>query len=414
MLKRFVRIVGGDPTKKDIDRYAGRVAEINAWEPAFQDLTDDALKNKSVEFRERLASGTELNLLLPEAFAAVREASRRTIGLRHYDVQLIGGMVLHEGRVAEMRTGEGKTLVATLPLYLNALEGRGAHLVTVNDYLARRDARWMGVIYAALGLSVGVLQEAARTDNGRKAFLFDPERQSTQEDVNQLRLVERREAYAADLTYGTNHEFGFDYLRDNLALRRDERVQWAEGMHRRHYAIVDEVDNILIDEARTPLIISGPASEDPQEYKRMAQVVRQLRPDDYEINERDRTVVLTEAGETRAEEVLGIALSNPDRPEDVTPEQARLTGHLQQAMRAEYLFRRNKDYVVQAGQVVIVDEFTGRLMQGRRWSDGLHQAIEAKEGLEIQAENVTYATITLQNYFRLYGKLAGMTGTALT
>jgi preprotein translocase subunit SecA len=414
MLKRFIRVVGGDPTRRDIERYSERVAEINAWEPALEQLSDDALQAKTAEFRQRRTDGAELDSLLPEAFAVVREAARRTIGLRHYDVQMIGGMVLHEGRVAEMRTGEGKTLVATLPLYLNALEGRGAHLVTVNDYLARRDARWMGRIYHFLGLRVGVLQEAARTDNARKAFLFDPERQSTQEDANQLQMVDRREAYAADITYGTNHEFGFDYLRDNLTLRREERVQWVEGMHRRHYAIVDEVDNILIDEARTPLIISGPAAEDPQEYKHMAQVVRQLRTGDFEINERDRTVVLTEAGEIRAEEVLGVALRNPDRPEDVTPEQARLIGHLQQAMRAEYLFRRNKDYLVQGGQVIIVDEFTGRLMHGRRWSDGLHQAVEAKEGIEIQPENVTYATITLQNYFRLYAKLAGMTGTALT
>ncbi len=409
MLKSFVRLIGGDPNRRDIQEYSQLVVQVNALEAEIHALSDDALRAKTGELRARLAAGEGLDDILAEAFAAVREASLRTLGLRHYDVQLIGGMVLHEGRVAEMRTGEGKTLVATLPLYLNALAGRGAHLVTVNDYLARRDARWMGPIYAVLGLTVGVLQEAARTDNARKAFVYDAERTSPQEDVHQLRLVDRREAYAADITYGTNHEFGFDYLRDNLALRREERVQRV-----RTFAIVDEVDNILIDEARTPLIISGPAADDPQEYLRMAQSVRQLRPDDYEIDERDRTVTLTEVGEQHAEQILGLALRDPDRPEDVTPEQARLIGHLQQALRAEYLFKRNKDYLVQAGQVIIVDEFTGRLMHGRRWSDGLHQAVEAKEGLQVQAENVTYATITLQNYFRLYTKLAGMTGTALT
>jgi preprotein translocase subunit SecA len=409
MLNSLIRLVGGDPNRRDIEHYIELVDEINALEAEHQALSDEALRSKTDSFRRRLDDGETLDDLLPEAFAAVREASRRTIGLRHYDVQLIGGMVLHLGSVAEMRTGEGKTLVATLPLYLNALSGKGAHLVTVNDYLARRDARWMAPIYAALGLTVGVLQEAARTDNARKAFVVDPARESTQEDADKLRLVDRRLAYAADITYGTNHEFGFDYLRDNLAMRREERVQRV-----RNFAIVDEVDNILIDEARTPLIISGPSAGEQQEYKRMAQAVRQLRPEDYEINERDRTVNLTEAGEIHIEGILGEPLRDPDRPEDVTPEQARLTGFLTQALRAELLFRRNRDYLVQGGQVVIVDEFTGRLMHGRRWSDGLHQAVEAKEGLEVQPENVTYATITLQNYFRLYAKLSGMTGTALT
>jgi len=409
MLNSLIRMVGGDPNRQDVEHYTELVDEINRLEADYQALADEALLGKTAEFRKRLEDGEGTDDLLPEAFAAVREASRRTIGLRHYDVQMIGGMVLHLGTVAEMRTGEGKTLVATLPLYLNAITGQGAHLVTVNDYLARRDARWMGPIYQALGMTVGVLQEASRTDNARKAFLYDPARQSTQEDTDRMRLVDRREAYGADITYGTNHEFGFDYLRDNLAMRREERVQRT-----RNFAIVDEVDNILIDEARTPLIISGPAAEEPQEYKRMAQAVRLLRPEDYEISERDRTVVLTEAGESRIEEILGVALRDPDRPEDVTPEQARLTGYLTQAMRAELLFRRNRDYLVQGGEVVIVDEFTGRLMHGRRWSDGLHQAVEAKEGLEVQPENVTYATITLQNYFRLYAKLSGMTGTALT
>ena len=339
----------------------------------------------------------------------MREASKRTIGLRHYDVQMIGGITLHHGKIAEMRTGEGKTLVATLPLYLNALTSRGVHLVTVNDYLARRDARWMGAIYQALGLQVGVLQMAARTDNGKNAFLIDFERTSPHEDQNSLRLVLRDEAYKADITYGTNAEFGFDYLRDNLTMTLEERSQRGH-----YYAIIDEVDNILIDEARTPLIISGPAADESEWYLRLSQVVRQLVPDDYEINERDRAVSMTEIGEVHVEEILGLPLKDPDRPEDITPEQARILGYLEQALRAQFLFKRNKDYLVQAGKVVIVDEFTGRLMPGRRWSEGLHQAIEAKEGVKVEPENVTYATITLQNYYRMYEKLAGMTGTAST
>ncbi|MGE5072962.1 MAG: hypothetical protein ACM3MF_06000, partial [Anaerolineae bacterium] len=308
-----------------------------------------------------------------------------------------------------MKTGEGKTLVATLPLYLNALAGRGTHLVTVNDYLARRDARWMAPIFQALGLSVGVLQMAAVTENGKKAFIVDFERQSPHEDQQHLRLVDRVEAYAADITYGTNSEFGFDYLRDNMTMRLAERVQRGH-----HYAIVDEVDNVLIDEARTPLIISGPAQGDLEWYGRMAQIVKQLKAEDYEVNEKDRAVSLTEVGIGRVEALLGQPLLDPDRPEDLTPEQARLTGYLEQALRAQFLFHRNKDYLVQGGKVVIVDEFTGRLMPGRRWSDGLHQAVEAKEAVRVEPENVTYATITLQNYFRMYKKLAGMTGTALT
>jgi preprotein translocase subunit SecA len=353
--------------------------------------------------------GASLDEILPAAFAAVREASKRTIGLRHYDVQLLGGIVLQRGTIAEMRTGEGKTLVATLPLYLNALTGRGCHLVTVNDYLARRDARWMGPIYHALGLSVGILQMAAATENGKKAFIYDPAKESAREDQDQLRLVDRRLAYAADITYGTNSEFGFDYLRDNMTMRLEERVQRGHA-----YAIVDEVDNVLIDEARTPLIISGPASGDVEWYGKMAVLVRQLKDEDYEINEKDRAVSLTEIGTAHVEQLLGQPLRDPDRPEDVTVEQARLLGYLEQGLRAPHLFKRNKDYLVQGGKVVIVDELTGRLMPGRRWSDGLHQAVEAKEGARVEPENVTYATITLQNYFRMYAKLAGMTGTALT
>jgi preprotein translocase subunit SecA len=424
MLQKFVKAFGGDPNKREIEKLGSIVAAINALEAEFESLSDEALCAKTDEFRARLASKVEgvedkdevrkieqsvLDEILPVAFAAVREASKRTIGLRHYDVQLLGGIVLHRGTIAEMRTGEGKTLVATLPLYLNALTGRGCHLVTVNDYLARRDARWMGSIYAALGLSVGILQMAAATENGKKAFLYDPAKESAREDQDQLRLVDRRLAYAADITYGTNSEFGFDYLRDNMTMRLDERVQRGH-----HYAIVDEVDNVLIDEARTPLIISGPASGDVEWYGKMAVLVPQLRPEDYEIEEKDRTVTLTEVGTAHVEQLLGQPLRDPDRPEDVTPEQARLLGYLEQALRAQHLFKRNKDYLVQGGKVVIVDEFTGRLMPGRRWSDGLHQAVEAKERVKVEPENVTYATITLQNYFRMYAKLAGMTGTALT
>jgi preprotein translocase subunit SecA len=426
MLKNFVKIFGGDPNKKTIEQYSGVAQQVNALEAQFEALGDEALRAKRDEFRARIAAsvgnleGLEekeqfkvqqeaLDEILPEAFAVVREASKRTIGLRHFDVQLIGGLALHRGSIAEMRTGEGKTLVATLPMYLNALTGKGVHLITVNDYLARRDARWMAPIFHMLGLSVGVLQMAAATENGKKAFLVDFERESPHEDQRHLRLVDRRLAYEADITYGTNSEFGFDYLRDNMTMRLEDRVQRGH-----HYAIVDEVDNVLIDEARTPLIISGPASGDLEWYGKMAQVVRQLRPEDYEINEKDRNVNLTEAGLAHVEQILGQPLMDPDRPEDVSPEQARLRGYLEQAMRAQYLFKRNKDYLVQAGKVVIVDEFTGRLMPGRRWSDGLHQAVEAKEGVKVEPENVTYATITLQNYFRMYKKLAGMTGTALT
>ncbi|HZW05105.1 MAG TPA: hypothetical protein VFF68_14325, partial [Anaerolineaceae bacterium] len=414
MFQKIARILGGDPHKREIERFAAVVEEINALEDAFEKLSEDELRARTGEFRQRLTEGESLDDLLVEAFAAVREASKRTIGLRHYDVQLIGGMVLHGlfhkgGMIAEMRTGEGKTLVATLPVYLNALTGKGVHLITVNDYLARRDARWMAPIYNLLGLSVGVLQMAARTENGQKAFLVDLTRESPFEDQHQLVLVDRREAYQADVTYGTNSEFGFDYLRDNLTNSLADRVQRGH-----YYAIIDEVDNVLIDEARTPLIISGPASDDTEWYVRMSQVVRALNPEDYEISEKDRTVTLSEVGEAHVEELLDLPLRDPDRPEDITPEQARLLGYLEQALKAQFLYRRNKDYIVQSNKVIIVDEFTGRLMPGRRWSEGLHQAVEAKEGVKVEPENVTYATITIQNYFRMYEKLAGMTGTALT
>jgi preprotein translocase subunit SecA len=439
MLKKFVQLIGGDPAKKQIEELALIADTITALEPQFEALSDAELSAMTREFRIRLAKGETLEDILPEAFALVREASKRTIGLRHYDIQLIGGIALHRGIIAEMKTGEGKTLVATLPLYLNALTlnpewvelaqdrwgsdpegwtfepidrtdaGRGVHLITVNDYLARRDARWKAPIYNMLGLSVGVLQMAARTEHGKKAFLVDLEKSSPHEDQDQLQMVDRKLAYNADITYGTNNEFGFDYLRDNMKMSLAERVQRDH-----HYAIIDEVDNVLIDEARTPLIISGPSHEDSENYIRMAQVVKQLKPEDYEISERDRTITLTEIGETHVEQVLGMALRDPERPEDVTPEQARLLGYLEQALRAEYIYNKNKEYIVQGGRVVIVDEFTGRLMPGRRWSDGLHQAVEAKEGAKVQSENVTYATITIQNYFRMYEKLSGMTGTAVT
>jgi len=426
MLKNFVKIFGGDPNKKTIEQYSGVAEQVNALEPQFEAFSDDELRAKTDEFRARIieslgnlegleereqfkAEQEALEEFLPEAFAAVREASKRTIGLRHFDVQLIGGVALHRGSIAEMRTGEGKTLVATLPIYLNALLDKGIHLITVNDYLARRDARWMAPIFSMLGLTVGVLQMAAVTENGKKAFVVDLERESPHEDQHHLRMVDRRLAYEADVTYGTNSEFGFDYLRDNMTMRLSDRVQRGH-----HFAIIDEVDNVLIDEARTPLIISGPASGDLEWYGRMSQVVKQLKPEDYEVNEKDHNVSLTEVGLAHAEQLLNQPLMDPDRPEDVTPEQARLRGHLEQAMRAHHLFKRNKDYLVQAGKVVIVDEFTGRIMPGRRWSDGLHQAVEAKEGVKVEPENVTYATITLQNYFRMYKKLSGMTGTALT
>jgi preprotein translocase subunit SecA len=409
MLKGLTKFFAGDSIGQDMERYSEIVERINALEPDLRALSDEALKAKTPEFKERLAAGETLDDLLPEAFAVVRETAIRTVGLRHFDVQLIGGIALHEGRIAEMKTGEGKTLVATMPIYLNALLDKGVHLVTVNDYLARRDARWMGPVFRFHGLEVGVLQEAARTEHGRKAFIYDPTKEAGQEDVHHLRLVDRNVAYAADVIYGTNNEFGFDYLRDNMAQTLEARSQRGH-----QYAILDEVDNILIDEARTPLIISGPAQDDPDQYIEMARVVRQLSPEDYEVSERDRNISLTELGEDHVERLLGRPLHDLDRPEDITPEQARLLGFLEQSLRANFLFKRNKDYVVQGGRVIIVDEYTGRMMAGRRWSDGLHQAVEAKEGVRIRQENVTYATITLQNYFRMYEKLSGMTGTALT
>ncbi|MCS6803157.1 MAG: preprotein translocase subunit SecA [Chloroflexota bacterium] len=396
MLKWLKNLLISDSPEKTIKRLTPIVQQINELEPQFVGLSDEALRRKTEEFRQRLADGEGLDDLLPEAFAAVREAARRSIGLRHFDVQLLGGMVLHEGKIAEMRTGEGKTLVATLPAYLNALTGRGVHVVTVNDYLAKRDVQWMGPVYHRLGVSVASIQHEA-------SFLYNPEWTEGDPRFLHLQPITRKEAYAADITYGTNNEFGFDYLRDNMVVDLSQRVQrgW-------YYAIVDEVDNILIDEARTPLIISGQAEEPTEKYYHFARAVQNLQPEeDYTVDEKTRSVMLTDQGITRIERILKI-----DNLFD--PANFEIAHHVQNALKAKVLFKRDRDYVVRNGEVVIVDEFTGRLMFGRRWSDGLHQAIEAKEGVKIQRESVTLATITFQNYFRMYEKLAGMTGTALT
>ncbi len=394
-----------DSNARQIARYQKRVEKINALEPQFRALSDEALRQKKEEFQERLARGETLDDLLPEAFAAVREAGRRTIGLRHYDVQLIGGMILHEGKVAEMRTGEGKTLVATLPLYLNALTGRGVHLVTPNDYLAKFGAQWMGPIYDALGVRVSVIQSGkGRPDEA--SFLYDPDYVSDDDRYQSLRPITRREAYQADITYGTNNEFGFDYLRDNMVRDLSQCVQ-----RDLYYAIVDEVDSILIDEARTPLIISGPAEESSDLYRRFAQLVPRLhRDEDYEVDEKTQVVMLTEEGISKIERMLNI----PEGESIYDPQHAHMLPYLDNALRAKEFFHRDKEYVVREGEIIIVDQFTGRLMFGRRYSEGLHQAIEAKEGVTIRRESLTYATITFQNFFRMYEKLAGMTGTAAT
>ena len=363
---------------KEIKAFRGRVGEINYLEDEISQLSDEELRGKTAEFRERLSNGETLDELMPEAFAVVREASKRTIGLRHFDVQLIGGMVLHAGQIAEMKTGEGKTLVSTLAGYLNALPGTGVHIVTVNDYLAKRDSEWMGQIYRFLGMEVGLIQNGTKTP-------------------------ERKKAYEADVTYGTNSEFGFDYLRDNMVSNPGSRVQRGHA-----FAIVDEVDSILIDEARTPLIISGAGTRSTDTYRKFAAAVRHLQKDvDFDMDEAKRTISTTESGLARVEALLGI----DDIYSDLS---GQLSNHLQQALKAQFLFHRDKDYIVQDGEVKIVDEFTGRIMEGRRYSEGLHQAIEAKEGVLVRAENQTMATITLQNYFRLYDKLSGMTGTAKT
>ena len=395
MLKSIARLFGGSDDKV-IAKLQPRVDEINDLEPEFERLDDDELRDKTDEFRQRAYRGESLDKILPEAYAAVREAAKRTLGQRHYDVQLIGGIVLHQGKIAEMRTGEGKTLVATLPAYLNSLTGDGVHVVTVNDYLARRDAHWMGAVYAMLDITVGALQN-------RKALVYDPEYTEGEQGFERMRSATRHEAYRSDITYGTNNEFGFDYLRGNMVTESAERVQRALA-----YAIVDEVDNILIDEARTPLIISGPADMSQRDYARYAHVAPSLSQErDFTVDEKHRTVALTQDGISKLERTLNI--TNLYGPENFS-----VVHHMENALKAQIIFQRDRDYVVQDREVVIVDEFTGRLMSGRRYSDGLHQAIEAKEGVKIRPESITYATITLQNYFRLYSKLSGMTGTAAT
>ncbi len=378
MINAILTKIIGTKHDRDIKRLMPLVAAINALEPAMEKLSLEQLAARTPELRQRIAQGATIDDLIPEAFAVVREASRRLLSMRHYDVQLIGGMVLHQGKIAEMKTGEGKTLVATLPVYLNALEGKGVHVVTVNDYLARRDSEWMGKVYKALGLSVGVI-------------------------LHELTDAQRKEAYRADVTYGTNNEIGFDYLRDNMKYSLESYVQRDHN-----FAIVDEVDSILIDEARTPLIISGPAEDSTDKYYKVDKIIPRLKPEeDFVIDEKARTVTLTEEGVEHAEGMLNVGnLYDPSNME--------ILHHVNQGLRAHTLFKRDVDYMVKDGEVLIVDEFTGRLMPGRRWSDGLHQAVEAKEGVRIERENQTLATITFQNLFRMYDKLAGMTGTADT
>ena len=406
----FITKIFGDENKNYFKRLRPDVDAINALEEKFKVLDDAGLKAKTVEFKERLAKGETLDQMMREAFALVREAARRNLGQRHFDVQLMGGIVLHQGKIAEMRTGEGKTLTATLPVYLNAISGLGVHLVTVNDYLARRDAVWMGQVYHALGLTTGCI-------NHDQSFIYDPEYRKAEEledtmrdnlgsfHISQdfLRPCSRRDAYAADITYGTNNEFGFDYLRDNMVYRIEDRVQREPN-----FAIVDEVDSILIDEARTPLIISAPDVESSKWYQDFARIIPQLKEkEDYEVDEKDRAATLTENGIAKVEKIMGVDNIYEDKG-------VKYLHHLEQALRAQALYRLDRDYVVKDGQIIIIDEFTGRLMPGRRWSGGLHQAIEAKEGVEVKPESLTLASITFQNLFRMYKKLAGMTGTAIT
>src|SRR5690349_11755786 len=387
MIQTILAKVIGTQNERDLKKLRPIVDEVGALEPAMQALSDEQLRAKTAEFKDRLAKGETLDDLLTEAFAVVREAGRRVLNMRHFDVQLIGGAVLHKGKIAEMVTGEGKTLVATLPAYLNALDGKGVHVVTVNDYLARRDMEWMGPLYLGLGLSVGAIQ-------------------------SNMEIDERQKAYDADITYGTNNEFGFDYLRDNMrpAARGDDRFprRSQQSQKHLHFAIVDEVDNILIDEARTPLIISGPAFDNPAKYAEADRIARLLKKDaHFVVNEKDHTVNLTDEGVREAEKLAGVesfyTAGNMEWP------------HLiDNALKANYLYQRDVKYVVKDGKIIIVDEFTGRLMEGRQWSDGLHQAVEAKEGVQIKEETQTLATITLQNFFKLYKKISGMTGTAMT
>ncbi len=397
MLTQLLNAVFGSKNDREIKVLRPIVDRINGLEAGLTPLSDHALADKTQEFRKRLDAGESLDDLLPEAFAVCREASRRTLGMRHFDVQLIGGMILHKGRIAEMKTGEGKTLVATLALYLNALEGKGAHLVTVNDYLAKRDAQWMGPLYHSLGLSVGVIQHDA-------SFFFDPAFDAADKRLQNLRPCSRHEAYRADITYGTNNEYGFDYLRDNLIVSDLSQCVQREL----NFAIVDEVDSILIDESRTPLIISGPTDQSTDLYYRINAIIPQLKMEqDYTIEEKTKTASLTEEGNVRVEKLLEV-----DNLYDI--KHMDLVHHVVKALQAHALYKRDVDYVVKDGEVIIVDEFTGRMMPGRRWSDGLHQAVEAKEGVKIANENQTLASVTFQNFFRMYKKLAGMTGTADT
>ena len=397
MVTQLLNQIFGSKNDREIKAIRPIVERINSLESSLTPLSDHALADKTQEFKKRLGAGETLDDILPEAFAVCREMSRRKLNMRHFDVQLIGGMILHRGRIAEMKTGEGKTLVATLPVYLNALEGKGVHLITVNDYLAKRDAQWMGVLYHALGLSVGIIQHDA-------SFIFDPTYDASDKRLQSLRPCTRPEAYRAEITYGTNNEYGFDYLRDNLVV-----TDLAQCVQRElNFAIVDEVDSILIDEARTPLIISGPTDETTDLYYRINAIIPQLKPEqDYTIEEKTKTASLTEDGNVRVEKLLGV-----DNLYD--PNHMDLVHHVVKALQAYALYKRDVDYVVKEGEVIIVDEFTGRLMPGRRWSDGLHQAVEAKEGVKIANENQTLASVTFQNYFRMYKKLSGMTGTADT
>jgi len=425
MVSNLLKKVFGSRNERLVKRMFKRVAEINALEPSIQKLSDSDLQAKTAEFRRRLAEGTSLDDLLNEAFAVVREAGLRVLGMRHFDVQLIGGMVLNDGKIAEMRTGEGKTLVATLSAYLNALPANGVHVVTVNDYLARRDAEWMGRIYHFLGMSVGVINSSGGMGPDAASFRYDPEYLPPQgQGWRHLRSVTRKEAYAADITYGTNNEFGFDYLRDNMAFAAEQRVQRDP-----FYAIVDEVDSILIDEARTPLIISGPSEGNTDLYKKINQIIPRLvrqspitneegqpdfGPGDFSVDEKARQAFLSEEGHQHVEDMLTELGLLAEGESLYDPSNIVLMHHVYAALRAHALFNKNVEYIVRDGQIVIVDEFTGRTMPGRRWSEGLHQAIEAKEEVPIQQENQTLASITFQNLFRLYPKLAGMTGTADT
>jgi preprotein translocase subunit SecA len=418
MFKTLIHKIVGTKNERELKRLGPRVEAVNGFEGRLRALSDEDLRAKTAAFRERVAAAANGDLaaaleeILPEAFAVCRETARRVLAMRHFDVQLVGGMVLHEGKIAEMATGEGKTLVATLPAYLNAMSGRGVHVITVNDYLAKRDTQWMGPVYHALGLSVGVLQHES-------SFLFDPTARTSDQRLANLRPCTRQEAYRADLTYGTNSEFGFDYLRDNMKFAAEDFVQ-----RELNYAIVDEVDNILIDEARTPLIISGPSEESTDKYYGIDRIIPRLKRaatitsgklheveatavGDYIVDEKAKTVALTETGVLTVEKLLGV--KNLYEPANID-----LVHHVQQGLRAHTLYKRDVDYVVKEGEVIIVDEFTGRMMAGRRWSDGLHQAVEAKEKVKIQQENQTLASITIQNYFRMYAKLSGMTGTADT